>query len=308
MRISVVIISLFLVLSFKFYCNDSLAMSIKTKELEGKLIYTNSQDIYIFNFSSMRKTRIYSLPKEEKKNLGSISGVCWSPDGKYIVFSKNRQIGGENFLHIITEKGIEVREIRKEGLSMLYPSWSPDNHKISFVVQNESYQGLYIADVTNLNIHRISNLRPAKIEPKWSPDSKKIVFVVEKKSMIGRKIIYYNEIFLVDFDGNNLRKLTEGSRPIWLSLNKIIYLGKNGFYTIDVDGKNNTKILSLPKFTGGVDSVALSRGRTHIICHTYTPDLGPFPQDGFHIFSLKSFHRKIKFGLFSGMVHSMSWE
>ncbi len=131
---------------------------------------------------------------------------CWSPDGKMIAFSSGEQTI-ENFKFEPLEEGLEPEyqgEIR------------PINHQI------------WIMDEDGRNRRQITNLPYQCYNPSFSPDGKRIAFMAEAPvkytrdwirwelrgaSLLSRPELecprdFYANVYVVDVDGKNLKKLT----------------------------------------------------------------------------------------------------
>ena len=147
----------------------------------------------------------------------------WSPDGEKIVFID--QSHGRYNISIVNANGNNLRilNVVNEGKIPFYPVWSHDGKKIAFLTtrweDDEVVSEINVMDRDGKNliqlIHdQIENYgwhpyRP----PQWSPDGKKFVFSTRKDYPS------YDEIYVIDQDGNNLRKLSDNtvddSSPIW---------------------------------------------------------------------------------------------
>jgi hypothetical protein len=96
------------------------------------------------------------------------------------------------------------RTLLAPGLSARSPRWSPDGTKIAYVVDTNGYMGMMNADGSGPHI-----VVPMDIDlaASWSPDGTRLVFV------------HQGEIYTVDPDGGNIRRLTNDTdadaQPAW---------------------------------------------------------------------------------------------
>jgi TolB protein len=154
------------------------------------------------------------------------SGPSWSPDGTQMVFilvknpgsptDPQPQIGimnadGTNERILTTEKRVNVRREPDGTATVLEtandanaPAWSPVGNRIAFWsgIENRYGQvwtihsdGTKSIQLTEDPTHRNSD------DPSWSPDGKKILFSTGRS---GR-----NELWVMDADGSNERKLSD---------------------------------------------------------------------------------------------------
>ena len=101
------------------------------------------------------------------------SAPDWSPDGKLIAFSSNREGGG---IFVVGTDGKGIRRVTAtKGKA---PEWSPDGKEIAF----EAPDGLRVIAVTGKGEHRVARVSSSgeqSMAPAWSPDGKRIAFVRE---------------------------------------------------------------------------------------------------------------------------------
>ena len=121
---------------------------------------------------------------------------------------------GDFDVQIASVSGGELITIGSGGYT---PSWSPEGTKIVYTFHwngstGSENIGLYITDPSGNEVIRLlegnANWLPG--QPSWSPDGREIVFDAWTFGEVESR-----DIYVVDRDGNNLRKLTEGFRPVW---------------------------------------------------------------------------------------------
>jgi TolB protein len=135
---------------------------------------------------------------------------AWSPDGDRIVFVSDRS--GSPQLYIMQRDGSGLRRLTFNGSYNTSPAWSPDGRWIAYETRVGGAQfDIWLIDPEGeVNVPIVSHRRSDE-SPTWSPDSRKIAFSSTRR---GRA-----DIYVVDADGENLRRLTTGQgeslQPDW---------------------------------------------------------------------------------------------
>lgn len=176
-----------------------------------------------------------------------------SPDGKQVVFVKDRDIYKMNTdgsgLTNLTNKPDNYTS----GGSQLI--WSPDSTRIAFYVGDYPKQQLYLmnADGTTLtNLTNNSENQVYNLDLLWSPDSTRIAYYhSEPDGALGNK----QNIYLIDAKGgartNLTQKLGEYHELSWSPDGKQLTfafgeLSNQEIYAIAIDGSTLTKLTAQP--------------------------------------------------------------
>jgi Tol biopolymer transport system component len=153
----------------------------------------------------------------------------WSPDGSKIAFVANKVLFSMN------SDGTNKQQLATEVLTQAV--WSPSG---KYILYTSTRAILYRINADGSNKINITNDSFANV-PSWSPDEKQIAFVISGN---------VGELYLVNFDGTNLHKLTTQvssvssyQTPCWTSDGgKIMfssgYDSERDIYFIDSDGNN----------------------------------------------------------------------
>lgn len=132
---------------------------------------------------------------------------------------------------------------------MRNPAWSPDDSKVAFSGYSNGTAGIWTMNKDGSNIQKVivpANLNENDDEPAWSPDGKQLAFtktVIEPKQPHGFNITK-QEIWIINQDGTNAKKLTEGKDPSWSPDGKMLSFTKNTdeVWTIHADGSEAKKL------------------------------------------------------------------
>ena len=122
----------------------------------------------------------------------------WSPDGRQIAFTSNREGQG---IFVMDRDGNNLRRLTPPRTWDYNPAWSPDGKQIAFQSsQNESID-IYVMNADGSNRRRLTRHPAHDHYPSWSPDGQKIVFYSERNGVDG-------EVYVMDAYGNNQQNLT----------------------------------------------------------------------------------------------------
>ena len=134
---------------------------------------------------------------------------CFSPNGRELVFVSDRP--GFPQLYIMSLDGGNMRRLPARG-NCDSPSWSPRGDKIAFTMrQGYGNYDLYIYDISQMSITRLTRDDGKNENPSWSPDGRFIVFGSNRSGK--------NELYIMAADGSGQRSLGsiagESSMPNW---------------------------------------------------------------------------------------------
>jgi TolB protein len=214
----------------------------------GMMAYVSSRDgdneIYLQVFPQAEGESLVEIQLTDNEDDDVLSD--WSPDGKNIVFSSDRDGNMEIYVMNVEtalQNGgvVEVQRLTNhEGDDML-PAWSPDGSQIAFSSDHDGDLEIFVMNADGTNLRQLTSNSILDSKPSWSPDGTKIVF----DSGGG----YNRDIYIMDADGSNPQLITEaeGGWPDWSpDGTQIAFFGRLAgnpeIYTVNVDGSNRTRM------------------------------------------------------------------
>lgn len=146
----------------------------------------------------------------ENRNDGSPS---YSPNGRLIVFSGNRDPGETRGTHLYMMKndGSDVRQLTSGSFYDSNPSFSPDGKLVVF--DRGGLQGgvthIFSVSIDGSGLHQISDEAGSDYDPTFTPDGKRIVFVSNRMTSGHTD---RSNILSMKPDGSQVRLLIGGPR------------------------------------------------------------------------------------------------
>lgn len=121
----------------------------------------------------------------------------------------------EGDIYVMDDNGTNKRRLTKNTVSKdLYPRWSPDGKRITFIRKmdrNQTSSELFIMNADGTNVQRLTDNNVGDAYPSWSPDGKKIAF---RSRLSGG-----SEVHVIDLATLHITQLTEGEKgstaPDW---------------------------------------------------------------------------------------------
>jgi TolB protein len=128
---------------------------------------------------------------------------AWSPDGKLIAYTSNRE--GQPKIFIMGSDGSKPRRLSKDERIEMAASFSPDGKSIAYFSRSTD------TPVVDLRITELETGKSVSVAangdekgpnpPKWSSDSSKLIFLAKE----GR----YSDVWVVDSDGKDARPISK---------------------------------------------------------------------------------------------------
>lgn len=191
----------------------------------------------------------------------------WSPGGRAVLFESTRERNAKLFV-LDAGSGL-VRRITDTPRNDRHPAWSPDGKRIAFDSDRDGNQDVYVIDADGSNpVCLTKDNNDTDAYPSWSPDGSRIAFS-SRRSVDPRYPARYVEIYVMNADGTDLRRFTNGDgfawHPVWSPD------GRNIAYDFRVTGYDPGEIV-----VAGVTDSSYTRlpslGGANCSCPTWSAD------------------------------------
>jgi Tol biopolymer transport system component len=196
------------------------------------------------------------------------SAGAWDANGTRFVFGA--VVTGHPALRIVKgDNGDVVQEIKFPSLGEIFnPTWSPDGKLIAFSAQVGGVTDLFVYDLDNGQLQRLTEDPYADLEPAWSPDGTLIAFVTDRFGTSLDSLSYgdYRIAVMSPRAGSPIRQLphlanAKHINPQWSPDGASIYFladpgGITNVYRLSLGDGGITQVTNL--FTGVSGITALS--------------------------------------------------
>jgi Tol biopolymer transport system component len=167
---------------------------------------------------------------------GSNAFPAWSPDGKRIVFVSDRD--GNLELYVMNADGSGQTRLTRNPAVDGSPAWSRDGHSIACGCEHGGNFDIYLLTVLGEGAKRLTRDDAIEADPSWSQD---------REIAYERKSEGVSEIYVVDLEIGEHRRLTSGGDPAWSPDSRRIAFVRDGdIYLIDPDGRRLRKLTRGP--------------------------------------------------------------
>jgi Tol biopolymer transport system component len=221
---------------------------------KGKLLSSISQTGYGGYFESFHPFR---------------SGLSWSPDGNSLAFV-TKGSGNDEIRIVSTINKKVLRKIKTSLTSISSPDWSKDGKLLVFTGIQNGRSDLYLYNLDNNDLQRLSNDVNYESDPRFFPDNKRIIFSTEDTSGAASKPTgpygtTQSDLAVMDIASGSVSHLTQtpwNEKQACISndnKNIIFVCDRNGIdnlYCAPSDSLQNAKPVT--DFTGGCSNPDIS--------------------------------------------------
>ncbi|MBL8633014.1 MAG: PD40 domain-containing protein [Myxococcales bacterium] len=173
-----------------------------------RVVFVSSRDqvaeLYLASSSGGPAKRLTQTERDEWQPQ-------WSSDGKLLLFGSDRE--GADRLYTLSLDGNKSRRVTTEPLDPFTveesASFSPDGKRVLYVHRQRGHKDkLCIVELaTQKRLVLYESKTDHATEPVFSPDGKQVAFTLG----LGGQ----SQIYIIDSDGKNLRRLTTSKGPNW---------------------------------------------------------------------------------------------
>ena len=156
--------------------------------------------IYVINANRSNARRLTD-------NAFSDEDPAWSPDGRQIAFTTDRDANRE--IYVVNADGSNPLRLTNNGTADYQPAWSPDGTRIAFVSERAGAPGIFVMSADGTNQVRLTSTAAREVDPAWTPDGR-IAFASERDGTP-------TDVYVMNADGSGVTRLTTGggAHPAW---------------------------------------------------------------------------------------------
>lgn len=226
--------------------------STPPNKLEGNIVFARndgeSAEIMTMETDGSNQTNLTQTNTEWEIN------PSWSPDGRFIFFSKTRKTGRDVSYNIyrMNSNGSEEIQITRGSEHKDKPTLSPNGQLIAYRVGLRNSQ-IHVARANGIDPTNITRDPQNTYEnPSWSPTEEIIAFESDRSR--GESKGFIRDIFTMRKDGSRIKRLTydeESRQPSWSPDGELIAFSSNRegnweIYVMRSNGNNPRNISNSP--------------------------------------------------------------
>lgn len=220
--------------------------------------------------------------------------IAWSPDSRSISLSVKSL--GKDVIFIFDVKTGDERKLEFDMDAIYSVSWSPDGEYLAFQGIKGDQSDIYVYQLKSRDLVNITDDIYSDHDPQWARDNRTIYFISDRRdNPVGttnrRNILIwkYNyrstDIYSIQVDGRNLTRIT--NTPTITEKSPTPGVGGNLLYISDLSGINNIYLRDssgatrvLTNSISGIDQLALSGDDSKLVFNAWN-------EDGYDIFLLR---------------------
>ncbi len=196
-----------------------------------------SYDIWFVGREGGRPTQLTYTPDVDEREPD------WSPNGSEIVYRTSplgspRNADGE--IWVMNADGSGSHGLGVRGRS---PVWSPEGHRIAFMSERRGGWEIYVYDLRDRSMIRLTSCSANCRWPSWSPDGQYVIY----NSTTGPGSTIADTIWYISATGGTPRRLVSSQhtgRPSWSVYGLIAFNSDRGIETVSTDGSGRQILIS----------------------------------------------------------------
>lgn len=209
-----------------------------------------------------RLTKTAVNPHFESLQFIKSSGSWDIPGDRFVFGAVSR---GDPILSVFDIKKNEViKEVKFPGLGeILNPNWAPDGKNIVFSALEGGITNLFLYNLEEDNLKKLTDDPYADLYPVWSPDGSKIAFVTDRFSTSLTELNLGNyELALYEVNSQRILKIStfpeaKNINPQWSKDSESLYFlsdhnGISNIYRVDI---NKGQIFQITNFYTGISGI-----------------------------------------------------
>jgi hypothetical protein len=195
------------------------------------------------------------------------SAGAWDAEGRRFAIAGIAK--GRPVLTIVdVESGRRIQEARFEELGELFnPTWSPDGRYVAFSAIVRGVSDLFVYDLEEEQLRRLTNDAYADLQPAWSPDGRSIAFVTDRYSTGLSSLLYGDYVLaLIDPATGGVEPIDAFERgkhinPQWSPDGESLYFvsdqnGISNVYRLDVNTGERFQVTNLYTGVSGITGLS----------------------------------------------------
>jgi Tol biopolymer transport system component len=231
----------------------------------------SAAELYIANADGAGERKLFPTS-------GFDYSASFSPDGKWIVFTSERN--GSADIYRVRVDGSGLERLTDDPAYDDQAALSPDGRQLVFVSSRGSGSAdIWILDLATRKARNLTNAPGGDFRPSWSPDGKWIAFSSDRNTefrphSLGWEHVQEASIYVIQPDGKGLRRLTSAGMfagsPKWSADGKRVV-----FYEMAV-GQTFAARVGAPTAASQIVSIDVASGSR--VEHTSGPEVKVAPQ------------------------------
>jgi TolB protein len=147
--------------------------------------------------------RAFPFERRPEQTLAAFVGIntapSFSPDGKSLAMTLSKD--GNPEVYVLTLATGTMRRLTRHAGIDTEPTWAPTGRQLAFISDRTGTPNLYVMDAEGTSVRPLTS-GGFHTQPRWSPKGDAIAYTARQG---------VHDIWLVNVDGSNPRRLTGGS-------------------------------------------------------------------------------------------------